>query len=288
MRLIKFQSGPILALTLGAFMAPSLFAPQVIAQSSSGIVPVTESQPLNPAPLGSGNKGSGNKGSANQSPVNTVSPVGSVREIQEVGEPPTGNTNAQLFYRLQLLEQQVQQLRGILEEQEHELALLKKQRMDDYLDLDRRVSQLSKGVSVPVSSQPTTPSANLGMLNGDERSSYKAAFSLLSKRQFDQARDDMKLHLEKYPEGSYAANAHYWLGEIFLLQQKYEDSRQWFIQLLEKFPQHRKVPDAKFKLGKVYHMMGDAAKAKQLLKEVSVSNSDAASLAKQYLEANLR
>ncbi len=259
MRLIKFQPGSLLALTLGAFMAPSLFAPHVFAQSPSAVVPVTESQPLT-----------------------------SIREIKEDSEATTGNSNAQLFYRLQLLEQQVQQLRGILEEQEHELALLKKQRMDDYLDLDRRVSQLAKGGSVPVTSQPVTPPVNVGMLNGDERSSYKSAFSLLSKRQFDQARDAMKLHLEKYPDGSYAANAYYWLGEIFLLQQKYEDSRQWFVQLLEKFPQHRKVPDAKFKLGKVYHMVGDAAKAKQLLKDVAGSNSDAASLAKQYLEANLR
>lgn len=272
-------------------MAPSLFA-QAPVEVSTGVIPPDVSSEAVAQP------------SEYSNPQDSNPQVNTIREIQDESAVPSGgNSSAQMFYRLQRLEQEVQRLRGILEEQNHELTLLKKQRMDDYLDLDRRVSQLQiNGGSVvnttsgtapatalnSSTAQPTPRSTSVGMLNGDERTSYKSAFSLLSKRQFDQAKEAMKEHLKNYPEGSYAANAHYWLGEIYLLQQSYEDARQWFVQLLDKFPQHRKVSDAKFKLGKVYHLIGDSAKAKELLKEVAASNSDAANLARQYLEANLR
>jgi TolA-binding protein len=63
-----------------------------------------------------------------------------------------------------------------------------------------------------------------------------------------------------------------------------ELARQWFTKLLDRFPSDRKVPDAKFKLGKVYDLMGDKVKAKALLEEVAASNTDAARLAKKYLQ----
>lgn len=46
---------------------------------------------------------------------------------------------------MQLLQQEVLQLRGMVEEQAHELKRLKQQRLDDYLDLDRRLSKVGQG-----------------------------------------------------------------------------------------------------------------------------------------------
>ncbi len=203
--------------------------------------------------------------------------------------PPPSNPQqtAELYYQMQLLQQEVLQLKGKVEEQEHELKRLKQQRLDDYLDLDRRLSALGQGGNAstrPASSSATAATAATSAAPGNEIQHYRSAIDLvLKKQQYDEAVVQLQEHLKLYPRGRYAANATYWLGEIYLLQDDLEQSRQWFVQLIGDFPEHRKVPDGKFKLGKVYHLMGNKEEAKKLLDEVAASNSDAARLARTYL-----
>ncbi len=207
-------------------------------------------------------------------------------------EAAPANSQAEIFFQLQTLQQEVLELRGLVEEQAFEIKRLKQQRLDDYLDLDRRLSALSgntpKGAG---SGQPAAGGNSGGALSGQsaqplagEANSYLAAYDLLKKRQIDQAAAAFREHLVNYPQGKYAANAHYWLGEIYLLKNDLEAARQWFTKLLDGFQGHRKVPDAKFKLGKVYDLMGDKVKARALLEEVAASGTDASRLAKSYLQ----
>ncbi|WP_045860867.1 YbgF trimerization domain-containing protein [Teredinibacter purpureus] len=202
-------------------------------------------------------------------------------------QPSSAQNAGELYYQLQLLQQEVLQLRGLVEQQTHEVKRLKQQRLDDYLDLDRRLSALGQGnagTAVTEASQPAVSSSVTSTAPEDEIRHYRAAIDLvLKKQQYDQAVVALKEHLTVFPRGRYAANAIYWLGEIYLLKNDLESSRQWFAQLLAEYPAHRKAPDGKFKLGKVYHLMGDEAQAKTLLNEVAASSSDAARLAKRYL-----
>jgi tol-pal system protein YbgF len=241
-------------------------------------------------------------------PATQVGPVG---EISGGDTAPPLNAAAKTFYQLQLLQQEVLELRGLLEEQAFQLKRLKQQRTDDYLDLDRRLSALTGGgssattglggvggshvgtggSSVGISgTQSTTPVSNSTSASGgeEEASAYRAAYDLLKQRQVDAAITAFSDLLIDHPEGKYAANAHYWLGEIFLLKNDLESSRQWFTRLLDGFPGHRKVPDAQFKLGKVYHLMGDLPQARSLLDTVAASNADSARLARKYLEQNFQ
>lgn len=226
------------------------------------------------------------------------SPVGSAK----TPPPQSGNPRPQaesgvqvgeLYYQLQLLQQEVLELRGVVDEQAHELKRLKQQRLDDYLELDRRLSALGQssaasGTLPTDAAPPVAQSSNSGQpAPEDELKHYRAAIDLVLKQQrYDDAITALQEHLKLYPRGRYAANATYWLGEIYLLKNQLEDSRQWFVQLLTDYPDHRKVPDGKFKLGKVYHLMGDDAQARTLLNEVASSNTDAARLARTYLREN--
>lgn len=248
---------------LGAFMAPSLYAE---------LPPVRDS-----IPLGAQNN-SASRPQAQTWPVANASP-------QQRAPAGAGKGNlAELFMRLQRLEQEVASLRGQLEEQGHELKRLKQQRMDDYLDLDRRIS--GKGAAAPSNNgDDGNHSSSTGKpISAGERSSYKTAFGLLKQQKIEQARTAMLKHLDNYPDGSYAPNAYYWLGEIYLMQNQLEMARQRFASLLDKYPENRKVPDAKFKLGQVYFQMGDKVKAKRLLSEVAGSKTSAAAPARQYLK----
>lgn len=201
---------------------------------------------------------------------------------------------AELFYQVQSLQQEVLELRGLVEEQTHEIKRLKQQRMDDYLDLDRRVSRLSgsgaQGQTSGGNSDSDEPSAApaQGAGSQSETETYRAAYQLLRDRELDEAISAFNGYLSEYPRGNYAGNSYYWLGEISLLQADLEQAQDWFGKLLQDFPDDRKVSDAKFKLGKVHHQLGDEAEARALLQEVSEGGSDAARLASRYLEENFR
>ncbi len=259
------------------------------AASLQAQVSVVESQPV------------GKANRVGQSAVVTGPPTaGGVQSI------PSTNAAAETFYQMQVLQQEVLELRGLLEEQAFQIKKLKQQRTDDYLDLDRRISTLGGASQTPSSVSAATdepasgnsgstsvidntqaPTANTAV-NGDESAAYRSAYNLLKARQVDQAVTAFSDLLIDYPEGQYAANAHYWLGEIFLLKNELESARQWFTRLLDGFPGHRKVPDAQFKLGKVYDLMGDKTRARSLLEAVAGSDANAARLAKRYLEEHFQ
>ena len=96
--------------------------------------------------------------------------------------------------------------------------------------------------------------------------------------------------LRDYPDGKYAANAHYWLGELYLVvnPQNLEASRQSFTLLLTEYPDNAKVPDAMYKVGKVHYMKGSPDKSKEFLDRVIREHPDssAARLAREFQAEN--
>jgi tol-pal system protein YbgF len=95
-----------------------------------------------------------------------------------------------------------------------------------------------------------------------------------------------------YPAGTFAPNAYYWLGELYLVVQPpdLEASRQAFTMLLSQYPDNTKAPDALYKLGKVQFMKGNREKAKEYLDQVisryGSTDSSAVKLAKDFLAEN--
>lgn len=235
---------------------------------------------------------------ASQAQVRVVesTPQRAVSGVAQPIESVSVNAQTNAYFELQSLKEEVSQLRGLVEEQAHEISRLKQQQMDNYIDLDKRISALSgrSGNSGAVDASILPPSsaetAGAGVSNTNsglgEAEVYAAAYDLLKQRQIDPAITAFKDHLSRFPNGAYAGNSYYWLGEIYLLKNELSQSRDWFGQLLDKFPRDRKIPDAKFKLGKVYHLLGDNARAQSLLNEVAGGSGDSARLAKQYLQEN--
>ncbi len=217
---------------------------------------------------------------------------GSNRNGSRVSNAAANNV-AELHYQLQVLQQEVQQLRGMLEEQGNELRKLKQQRLDDYVELDRRLSSRANSPAPPPVSSPRAPDNTRSTTRAPRTSSpnelqeYRSAIDLvLKQRNYDRAVVELNDYLQKFPRGQYAPNAQYWLGEIYLVKKELDLSRQWFSRLLSEFSSHAKVPGAKYKLGTVYDQLGDKAAARVLLQEVAESRSDASELARKYLAEN--
>ena len=136
-----------------------------------------------------------------------------------------GSELGNLFLQVQQLQQEVMRLNGKVEEQAHELTTLKEQSLQRYMDLDKRAGggQLAAGnATAAASGDAGSPIAAPGRWSARRRTgrggeAYRAAYALVQGRQFDQAIPAFKQFLQRYPDGQYAANAHYWLGELYLV-----------------------------------------------------------------------
>lgn len=220
---------------------------------------------------------------------------------------PDPASMTEFYFQLQALQEEVQTLRGIIEEQSYQLKKLKQQRLDDYLDLDRRVSALTLSAGgQPSASAPTsgfnsvpaiaTDDGNDSSFSDDSSESfsqedaekeldlYRAGIdAVLKQRDYALGIEKFNQYLNDYSGGIYAPNAKYWLGQVYMQQSELENAKRWFADLVASHPGHQKTPEAQFKLGKVMHLMGDTAGARAQLETVSKSGTSAAKLARDYL-----
>ena len=200
---------------------------------------------------------------------------------------------AELYYQLQLLQEEVLQLRGIVEEQNFQIKKLKQQRLDDYVDLDRRISQVSaQGNSTtttvtgaqPASQAPVGPAPSVTQpVREDEFKRYKDAYRLATQ-DAEKAEVALKQFVQDFPQSKYVANGLFVLGELKLKAGELEDARAWYMRVVLEHPKHYRSANAKLKLGNIFHKQGDMEQAKQYWTDVANSNSSAAQSAAQNLE----
>lgn len=192
--------------------------------------------------------------------------------------------------QMQLLQDEIMTLRGLLEEQAFEIKRLKQQRLDDYLDLDKRISAIESRKTAPPASTTApvlpqlVPSASA---SEQEKQLYNDAIDqLLDRQDYAGAKQNFEQYSKTYPDGIYAANVQYWLGQIFLTEGDNQSAEKAFAQIVESYPEHQKAPDAQFKLAKIYFDNGDKEKSKVLLESLASGNSEAARFAKSFLAEN--
>ncbi|MEY4211231.1 MAG: hypothetical protein RLZ92_1612 [Pseudomonadota bacterium] len=215
----------------------------------------------------------------------------------------TDNAMFDLLARVEQLQAEVQQLRGMVEEQSQTIADLEKKQKNMYADLDGRVQSLatpapaqpqvvsgqpavqaptSPAVSVPVANVPA-PAQNA--VQGTERERYQQAYDSLRNGHNAQAVKMFETLLVDYPAGEYADNAQYWLAEAYKVNREIDKSRAAFTKVVVQYPNSAKVPDALLKLGYIEADMQNAVKAREYLLRVTNNypNSPAAHLAAKKL-----
>lgn len=213
------------------------------------------------------------------------SPQGFGSGVAQPNMPASAESD--VYSQIRSLQEEIATLRGLVEEQAYELKQLKQLQLDNYIDLDRRISGGSQSAAPPPSDEPlVSPSASVVDDNASEADVYKAAYDLLNQKDFTGAESAFKDHLTRFPSGDFASNSHYWLGKIAMLKKDYPQAKSWFTDLIANFPSAAKVPDAQLDLGKVYFLMGDKVKAKSLLSQLAAGNTDAAKLASKFISDN--
>lgn len=163
------------------------------------------------------------------------------------------------------MQQTLQKLQGQLQQQSHDLKSLAEQQKSFYQDMDHRIGQLKGNTTTQVENKPAVDNAQAQM--GDANA-YQESFRLLSKKQYDKAKQSFQNYLNNYPKGKFLANAHYWLGEINLLQKNNLQSEKEFMTIVRDFPNSTRVADAKLKLAIIHINQGKSSQARQELQKV--------------------
>ena len=270
----------------------------------------TRSYGLDTAPAASDPYATQPGAGASLPPTTGLAPVTTTASPAAAGvtSGPADAGAANLLYQVQQLQQEVMRLNGMVEEQAFEIRTLKQQSLERYVDLDRRVSALSGGAAVGGAAGAAGGSTGGGSAGGlavgsgaaaatgggsaqpGEADAYRAAYALVRSQQFDQAVTAFNQFLNSYPAGKFAPNAHYWLGELYLVidPPDPESARQSFTLLVDQYPDNSKVPDALYKLGTVHFMKGNRDRARDFLNQVTTeyADSSAARLAQEFVDQN--
>lgn len=104
--------------------------------------------------------------------------------------------------------------------------------------------------------------------SGGERDLYREAFELLKARDYPAAREAFAEMISRYPQGQFADNGRYWLGEIGYVTQDYSAAEAQFSRLVTDYPLSSRVPEAMLKLGYVYDEQDQRTDARTVLEEV--------------------
>ncbi|HKI74763.1 MAG TPA: tol-pal system protein YbgF [Pseudomonadales bacterium] len=208
-------------------------------------------------------------------------------------------SGGELEYQLQVLEQEMQELRGMVEQLQHQMKQQQSTQEDRYLDLDKRIQSLqqqvsqggtaSQGASQPAGGdiEDVNKEAPVASKSAGEKAMYEKGLDMIRKRQYDNAIKQLQAVIAQYPNGDFTANAYYWMGEVYAAKPEpdYDKARQALSQVMTYFPGNNKVPDAAFKLGKVYFLMGDCKRAQDTLNKVvkDYQGKSVAKLAEDYL-----
>ena len=84
---------------------------------------------------------------------------------------------------------------------------------------------------------------------GTEKEQYRFAIGQLRQARYDEAAAAFREFLKSHPDGQFAGNAYYWLGETYYAQQNFRLAAIHFADGFKRFPKHPKAPDNLLKLG---------------------------------------
>jgi tol-pal system protein YbgF len=197
------------------------------------------------------------------------------------------NTSSQ---KVSAMQDQIQTLRGQVEQLTHDLQQVQAQQKSQYTDLDKRLTQQA---AAPKVSKPVKPvAAGIADDSGDtlaaapapmpvkaatpatqpdvaeEQQIYQTAYNLIKAKKYDEAVTALQGMLQKYPSGQFASNAHYWLGELYGLMGKNDQALSEFGTVVKNYPDSPRLSDAQLKLGLIYAAESKWPDAKTAFKKV--------------------
>ncbi len=202
-----------------------------------------------------------------------------IRHLEELSQT-RNKVQADLTYQLSELQREIRSLTGQVEENDFKLKQIQERQRDLYRDIEQRLSGIKLGGAASTSmTQGTTRATGQAKqpvpidATGEVRREFESAFKQVRNKNYAAAIKSFNIFLSKYPNNSYSANAHYWLGQVYLVQNNSSDAAKQFLALISQFPDSSKRDASKLKLADIYSKRKKWSEAKALYTEVEKNSS---------------
>lgn len=184
------------------------------------------------------------------------------------------------------LEGEVRGLRGEVERLRYDFETGEKRSRELYQDLDKRLTRLENEGRARLSMEPRIAQPPPVPSSQEEEATYTAVFEQLRAKKYDESIAGFRDLLSRWPQGRYADNAWYWMGEAHYVKKNYDAALESFRSLLTQFPDSAKAPDALFKIGLCQADTKQKSEARASWQKVVADypNSSAAGFARQRLD----
>lgn len=205
----------------------------------------------------------------------------------------TNNAEWQLTQKIEQLQQELREVRGLLEtntqNQNNKLADF----ADQLKDVHQRIS-LQEDALVEVRNQidgsnaNSTPLTQAPQSSDDAKQRYIAAYNRYKTQGAKAGIAAMDNFIESYPTDLLVPSAHYWIGEFYLSEKKpnFAAAELRFSAVVKQYPQSEKAPRALYRLA----TLADADNRKDLattyMQQIITDypNTEQAELAQRYLK----
>lgn len=206
----------------------------------------------------------------------------------------SSNMNWDLLQQNQRLETQLRELRGKIEEQDHQIDQLNKELTNRYTDLDQRLELLQQKIDptedeqqaeptteAPASTQSTdstspassnsTTSANQAEL---DKAAYTIALDAYKQGGAKKAIAPMQNFIKNNPNSVYTGNAYFWLAEFNLAIEppNYTEAKKNYETVASKFPQSAKASRALYQLYSIAKDVNKNTQTAEVYKKKLLSN----------------
>ena len=221
--------------------------------------------------------------------------------LNRVDEALKVNPAVELAQQLELLRQELKQLRGQIEVLGNDVQSAIKRSRDMYVDLDsrlRRFEQPATGAAAPAASPAPAPAASPAPAAGTappaqavsapssaEQSAYDSAQNQRRIGNYPGAIAAFQTFIAQHPKSLLAPRAQYWIGDSYYNLRDFKSAMAAQQKLIAAWPDSSWVPDAMLNLASSQIELGDTAGAKKTMDGLVARYpvSDAAEKAKRRL-----
>jgi len=110
------------------------------------------------------------------------------------------------------------------------------------------------------------PAPTASMPSGDTL--YNNALNDILTRKYDLAQQECQDYLKYYPNGAYASNAYFYLGEVARIQKHYDQAIDYYTSVVTKYPESFKFVSALYERGVCNNYLGHKSQAISDFREI--------------------
>jgi tol-pal system protein YbgF len=213
--------------------------------------------------------------------------------------PGSSNPTLELAQQLELMRQELKQLRGQIEVLGNDMQMTAKRQRDMYVDLDSRLKRFEQpaagttapspapaaaatsappsgpaaagkppavpGAAAPAVASAAPPGQGAAGLPPAEAGAYEAAQGQRRIGNYQGAIAGFQNFIAQYPKSQLAPRAQYWIGDSYYNLRDFRSAIASQQKLINTWPDNASVPDALLNIASCQLEMGDAVGAKRTM-----------------------